>query len=125
MDVYIPTHNRLRPGKLSSFTFVRYKLETELIKAVTNVNNRIINGRNITVKKSAHRWKAQRSPITSPTQVRPKDVIAISTHGACRDNRSYKKVLLGPKAPVNILQNDTTFTTNPKDFSEPNPSTNI
>ncbi|XVE94526.1 hypothetical protein REPUB_Repub02eG0016300 [Reevesia pubescens] len=120
MDVYIPSLNRLRPGRLSSFAFVRYKLESELSEAVTIGNNRRIDGRFITVKKAAHRWKAQISSTTFTTLARPKVTSAKPLAEAIRDSRSYKEVLLAPKSHSNTLQKGATPT-----LPVPNPSTSF
>ena len=55
MDVYIPLQRKLA-HKDSIFGFVRYKQKTEMMKAITNGNNRKIDGRLIKVKKASYGW---------------------------------------------------------------------
>ena len=56
MDIYIPRGNNI-PFKGSTFAFVRYKLEFEMVKAIEHGNYRRIDGWNIKVKKASYGWK--------------------------------------------------------------------
>ena len=94
VDIFIPRY-RNDTSKSNTFAFVRYKFELEMKKTIEHGNNRKVDGWYIRVNKASFGWKDRRN---HKLQWRKKPVkIPKNEKGylAVRDNRSYKKVLLG------------------------------
>ena len=62
VDVYIP-RGRKSSNKDTAFAFVRYKFESESLKAIEKGNNRRIDGWYIRVKKASYGWKEWRTYV--------------------------------------------------------------
>ncbi|XWS70829.1 hypothetical protein CRYUN_Cryun03dG0082300 [Craigia yunnanensis] len=94
VDIYIP-HHRNDTTKKVTFVFVRYKLESEMVKVIEFENNKKVDGRFIRVNKASFGWEDRRNRAL---QWRKKLVVLSSiekSYLAFRDNRSYKEVLKG------------------------------
>ena len=97
VDVHIPRFPKRQNNKGTTFAFVRYKFESELLKAIEGGNNRRIDGWHIRVKKAIFNWKERSSPQKlqrweEKNGEAPRDG---KISFAIRDNRSYRDALMG------------------------------
>ena len=97
----------------ATFAFVRYKNEYELRKAIGFGNNRRIDGCLIKVKKASYGWNERNTKVGSQESVSKVSESQKSRKNpdACRDNRSYKDVLVGTNSPVSEKRVDKDFST--------------
>ncbi|XWS30037.1 hypothetical protein CRYUN_Cryun24cG0083500 [Craigia yunnanensis] len=97
VDVYIPRFLKRQNNKGTTFAFVRYKFESELLKAIGGGNNRRIEGWHIKVKKANFKWKERSSPQKLQRWEEKKGEVPRDgkTSFALRDNRSYRDALMG------------------------------
>ncbi|XWS27533.1 hypothetical protein CRYUN_Cryun26dG0123600 [Craigia yunnanensis] len=99
VDVYISFKNRGSKDKAVTFAFFRYKYESELRKVIEAGNNKRIDGRFIKVKKATYGWKEKRKNAGFQGLVKESDVFPVAKRNlnTCRDNRSYRDVLVAMK----------------------------
>ena len=94
MDVYIP-RDRKHPSNASTFAFVRYKRESEMIKAIEYGNGRLVDGWSIKVKKATYGWGDRAKPVSKQQTNTSKSNQVHGAPAALRDDRTYRDVLNG------------------------------
>ena len=100
MDVFIHQTSR-RSNKESTFAFVRYRKESEMIKAIEQGHGRKVDGWFIRVNKASYGWGDRRRYVQDRQKNLPTPGRAIKGPAAAfRDNRSYREVLTGDRAEV-------------------------
>ncbi|XVE93639.1 hypothetical protein REPUB_Repub01dG0211300 [Reevesia pubescens] len=113
LDVYIPTTNRVKVNRASSFAFVRYESESEMQRVIDRGNCRRIDGRLILVKKALTNWKDMNQKRKLSKTSKDKVVPPKPKTNVLRDNRSYKEVLLGEnkhvKKDLGLLDDEVTL----------------
>ena len=96
MDVFIHRTNN-QSVKASTFAFVRYKKEAEMLEAIDQGNGRRVDGWLIRVKKASYGWGDRKRVVQDWQKKHQKSSGACIGSVAFRDNRSYREVLLGDK----------------------------
>ncbi|XVF38056.1 hypothetical protein REPUB_Repub20aG0064800 [Reevesia pubescens] len=98
-DIFLPSTNKLRNGKVVAYVFVGYNFHHKMVKAIEVRNNGKINGRVISVKKANIWWKDRKKANHKPSTFKGSKK-AHQTCATLGGGRSYKEALMGGQPDV-------------------------